>query len=123
MLGCEVDVIAQDRMHKCKYNETTKGRLSAEISNEVHDDSQWRDGGEIKCWSAMAVNVYWRCRCYGQQNPDSNNKQIVNEHHKHISEMREKTSVSSKKMHNVVLGPHEVSLPVRWKHQGKQIVT
>ena len=55
--------------------------------------------------------------------PDSNNKQTVNEHHKHISEVREKRSVSSKEMHNVVLGPRKVSLPVRWKYLGNQIGT
>ena len=47
----------------------------------------------------------------------------MNEHHKDISEVREKTSVSSNKMHDVVLEPDEVSLPVRWRHLGNQIAT
>ena len=110
----------------CKYNGTAKIELSAEISKE-NGDSQWRDRGKIKikCWDALAVEDYRHngCRCYGQQNPDSNNKQIVNEYYKDISEVREKTSVSSNKMHNVIFGPDEVSLPVRWKHLGNQIAT
>ena len=70
-------------MLKGKYNETAKEVMSAEISDEVHGDLQWRPGGTTKRWSALAVNDYQHtdCRCYGQQKPDSNNKQNVNEHH------------------------------------------
>ena len=55
LLGCEVDVIAQDRMLKCKHNETAKIALSIEISKAVNGDSQWRDRGKIK----IKCEVLW----------------------------------------------------------------